>query len=343
MKYISILVLTLIALCSKLSAADYGYFFSTPGDTQSNKVNVGSNEILEFPNVSHSDYHIDSADSLVAVYEEALIEVEKGTSHWAFSGKKLFGPCEVYISIGDHFQITRFLPYKLYEKEGVRTPENLLVIPANASDGGMELIVQSSADSSTWSNITLGNIDQTNQPIFCKLVISGVNNETISANTSFGFGSSNPKTEITYQKFLPSGTQSEAFLTLNEGQLFVPHFPMLGGGEVIIRAYINSTLSNVFVCGYNNEQVEAFPGPAVLSHSGNNSNKDAILNYSIVEEIEQNSMSCGIVTIPAGSGSYAVGIQYSDDLVNWQQMSQGSQPSPSSGIRFYRLSAVANN
>lgn len=338
-----LLLLTLIALCSKLSAAEYGYFFSSPGDTKSNTVNVGPNEVLEFPNMSHSGFFIDSIDSLVAVYEEALIEVEKGFSHWAFSGKKIFGPCEVYFSIGDHFPVTRFLPYKLYEKEGVRTPENLLVIPANASDGGMELIVQSSTDSNTWSNITLGNIDQTNQPIFCKLVISGVNNETISANTSFGFGSSNPKTKITYRKFLPAGTSASAFLTLDEGQLFVPHYPMLGGGEVKIYANINTELSNVLVCGFNNEQVEAFPGPAVLSHNGNGSEKDALIQYSIVEEIEQSSLSGGIVTIPAGSGSYAISIQYSDDLVNWQQMSQGSQPSPSSGIRFFRLAATAIN
>lgn len=340
-----LLLIPLIVFCLKLSAAEYGYFFSSPGDTQSNTVNVGPNEVLEFPNVNHSNYYIDSIDSLVAVYEEALIEVEKGTNPWAFSGKKIYGPCEVYISIGDYFQITRFLPYKLYEKEGVRTPENLLVIPANASDGGMELIVQSSADSSTWSNITLGNVTQTNQPIFCKLVISGVNNETISANSSFGFGSSNPKTEITYRKFLPAGTSASNFLTLDEGQLFVPHYPMLGGGEreLKITANINSILSNVFVCDMRHTQIEAFPGPAVLTHSGNSTEEDAIFSYSIIEEIEQNSMSGGIVTIPAGSGSYALSIQYSDDLVNWQEMSQGSQPSPSSGIRFFRLSATPNN
>jgi hypothetical protein len=343
MKHLSIL--SLIVLCSKLSAADYGYFFSSPGDLQSNTVNVGPNEVLEFPNVSFTIFDIFTLDNLVVEYAEATIAVQKGFSHYAFSGKKIYGPCEVHLLSGEGPQIPRFLPFKIYEKEGVFAPENLLVIPANASDGGMELIVQSSADSSTWSNITLGDVTQTNQPIFCKLVISGVNNETISANSSFGFGSSNPKTEITYRKFLPAGTSASNFLTLNEGQLFVPHYPMLGGGErtLEITANINSILSNVSVCEMRHSQIEAFPGPAVLTHSGNSTEEDAIFSYSIIEEIEQNSMSGGIVTIPAGSGSYAVGIQYSDDLINWQQMSQGSQPSPSSGIRFYRLSAVPNN
>ena len=341
-----------VLLSTSLSAVEYGYFTNVPGEYISNKVSVPSGSYLRILNQNTgSDFGFDGQDNLCMDYQGEVYK-ERHYANTTFPNKTFYGPCEVYLEITHNPSNKRYLPYLIDSLND--DSKEILAIPANQNIENTDLIIQFSEDTLTWTNISSGTVNQTSNPKFFRLVLENISNEMQTVNNNFGFGLGNPNT-TQYKHF---GLDSSDYLNnntfyhlmnLNDGETFIPLDGGLPNGVTLKVHFDDANFSKQFAFEYNDRSSgEAFiKGPATLyfkkeggPHQDSTSTRFAY-PYKIITNLTEAQLSGGMITIPAGSSTYTVKIQYSEDLSSdWIDLQNGAEIN-SSNLRFYRLTAVA--
>ena len=343
----NLLLLFSVFFTSSLSAVEYGYFTNVPGEYISNKVSVPSGSYLRILNQNTGmDFGFDGEDNLCMDYQgEVYKQWHYGNT--VFPNKTFYGPCEVYLEITHNPSNKRYLPY-LIDSLNDESKE-ILAIPANQNIENTDLIIQFSEDTLTWTNISSGTVSQTSNLKFFRLVLENISKKyrllTIIGNPNttqykhFGLDSTD---------YLNNGTYYH-LLNLNDGETFIPLDGGLNNGVTLKVHFDDANFDKQFAFEYSDWSVgEAFiKGPATLyfqkeggPHPNATTTKFAF-PYKIISNLSEAQLSGGMITIPAGSSTYTVKIQYSEDLASdWIDLQNGAEIN-SSNLRFYRLTAVA--
>ena len=157
MKYILSFFLTLLVLCTSLSAVEYGYLSSETGNTSvmlndgdcieilgGEAVDTNSAIIITLP--SHTEISIHSQMlGLVFAYGSGTVGTE--------SSKTFVGPCTITTSI-------RYLAYKITRASEVEYKNvNIVALPASTVGAGThEIVVEASDDLQTWTPVHSSSI-----------------------------------------------------------------------------------------------------------------------------------------------------------------------------------------
>ena len=322
--------------------------------TESNRVNVPAGSVLKTANAFVYHDFSDGTDELViSTKGQEFVMLNGGST--SFANRQIYGPCEVFLRISDFQNKVRFLPYWI---ESISTSSgSTLVIPASQSVAGSDLIIQASSDMIEWSNVNYGSIVQSNYPKYFRLVINNPAEGILSTNRNFGFGDSQPMSTSILSKIIPKDPENNShppktLLSLSEGEIFRPLNDITFQG---VRYFFTNdliTLPRQFMetdgGDHNNHSSVGqiyIVGPAVIYYYIDDSNQisDSLVYYSIITQLEDYALSGGSITIPSGTGSYDLKIQYSEDLTSdWIDLQQGVGFPSVSTMRFYRLIATPN-
>lgn len=343
-------------LCTSLSSAEYGYFYGS--STQlSNQVVVPAGSYLRLTNanVRQIPWNVGPDSFLVFEVNGQTFREKKGSDQFYYNNREFIGPC--VLSFEFDGENLAYLPYEIHPQDSALSPQ--IAIPAGQSlYGSDDFLVQYSEDGNQWSNVGIGEINQSSYPKFYRLVLENPNSAIQDTNTNFGFGSTSPHTTTHFYKTVNfpnhyiawDSIDYEAFLHVNSGEVL--KFTKYGFSDQEYRFYLNNEhFNNLELTAYRGRGVGAenevvIVGPASIMMKANNATEDGTedcISYSIITQMEQAQLSGAVLTVPSGTGTYTLKIQVSDDLNNdWIDLGGTGPDTLSENMRFYRLVAVQN-
>jgi len=360
MKQTLFLSVLLAVVSPTLLGVEYGYFYGS--STQpSNEVEVPAGSYLRFTNADAREipWNVGPDSFLVFEVNGQIFREKKGSDQYSYRNRKFIGPC--VLSFEFDGENLAYLPYEIHPQDSALSPQ--IAIPAGQSlYGSNDFLVQYSEDGNQWSNVGIGEINQSSYPKFYRLVLENPNSAIQDTNTNFGFGSTSPYTTTHFYKTVNfpnvdlnaiggwDNLETELFLHVNNGEVF--KFTSYGIVDQQYYFYLNNEHYNNLELGdysghgqgASNEVVVV--GPATIMMKARDATEDGTddcISYCIITQMEQAQLSGAVLTVPSGTGTYTLKIQVSDDLNNdWIDLGGTVPDTLSENMRFYRLAAVQN-